>query len=327
MNERIPSLRRHKTGVWFTHWAGEDRYFTVDQKESQTLYMQSLQEWHEWRAARDATKFPPIRKAKLVIDIAERFLDFKSVEGGDGRRRHYQNHLRRFLFAWGAHRADMIRASDLHALKEQMMQAGFAPKTINHDLSVVKSLFLWASACDLIQPVNLRPVRALSLPPVPNKAMDVQAVEAMIKAAGDKLRPWLAICYLAMLRPSEAVKVVNGQGVWEEEYLFRLDRGKTDVRSGEFRRIVFSSAARSWLAKCGRHLTRQDSFFRATQRAGFVGGPHPLRHSGATRLDQLGVDRRDIDILLGHLPPRVSRTYVRIDWQALVPMVDLLTLS
>lgn len=325
MNPRAPSFQKHKTGVYFTHWGGKNHYFSVDREESYRQYLQSLQAWSEWRAQRNTQRFPPLRKARLVVDVAEKFLEFKGLEGGAARRRHYANHLRRFLHGFGHRQASTIKATDLHALKEEMLRAGYSPKTINHDLSTVKSLFLWASGVDLIPPVNLRYVRSLALPPTPDKSLTLTQVREMLEAEPVKLKPWLAVNYLALMRPSEVVTVVNGRGEWEEPWLFRC-HGKVTNRTQEYRRIVFSDEALFWLSKCEPHWSRQDSYYRATERAGLTGGPHPLRHSAATHLAQLGVARHDIDLLLGHLPPRVSRTYVRIDWQSLRAQVARLTL-
>jgi len=325
MNQRTPSLRQHKTGVWFTRWGGQDHYFSVDKQDSLGRYLDSLKDWSEWRSARNARRFPPMAKAKLAVDIVERFLEAKEAEGGVGRRRYYHNHLRRFLHGYGHMRADAIRPAQLQALKEEMSRQGYEPKTINHDLSVVKSLFLWASGLDLVPAVNFRPVRSMPLPPTADRALTVEQVHEMIRKAPRGLDCWLAVNYLALMRPSEVVKVVNGWGHWEEPWLFRC-HGKVTGRTQEYRRVVFSDAALSWLAQCEPRWTRQDSYYRATERAGLTGGPHPLRHSAATHLGQLGVARPDIDLLLGHLPPRVSRIYVRIDWQSLRGQVARLSL-
>lgn len=326
MNQKPPALHLHSSGHYFCKWGGRFHYFGKNKTQARAQYLQSLQAWAEWRANRNARRFPPMSKAHTVLDLVERFLEYKTTEGGKGRRRHYENHLRRFNAAFHGVRADMIRAVHLHALKEDMIRAGYHPKTINHDLSSVRSLFNWASALELVPAVNLSVVRTLPLPPAPDKAMTPEAVQDMVDKAGAKLAPWLAVTYLAMLRPSETVKVVNQQGEWEEFWLFRLHHGKVDYRSGEFRRIVFSTAALYWLSRCEPFWTRQDSFYRATERAGLSGGPHPLRHSAATHLAQRGVARSEIDLLLGHLPPRVSRIYDRIDWQPLRPKVGRLML-
>lgn len=334
MNEKNPSFRQHKTGVWFTKWGGQNKYFSLDREESRVRYLRSIAEWAEWRQARNLTRFPPMKKTHLVAGLVSKFLDLKELEGGKSRRSFYANHLRRFDHAYGPARGDRIRASDLQALKEDMTKGGYGPKTINHDLSAIKSLFLWASGMELIPAVNLRFAKGVSLPPTHNKAMAIREVETFLNSSPRHIRPWLAVSYFAMLRPSEIVRVVNRQGEWEQPYLFRLHKGKVDSRSQEFRRIVFSPNALKWLAKCEPRWTRQDSYYRAVERsfvddgkAAWPGGPHPLRHSAATHLSQKGASRSDIDLLLGHLPPRVSRTYVQIAWQSLRRTVARLTLK
>lgn len=223
-------------------------------------------------------------------------------------------------------RADVVRAADLQALKTDMIRSRkYHPRTINHDISSIKSLFLWASGMEIIPPVNFRFVKSEPLPPTPNKAMKPKKVWEMLEKAPPSLRCWLAVNYLTMARPSEMVRVVNRQGEWEEKWLFRC-HGKVTGRTQEWRRIVFSTEALAWLKFCEPRWKRQDTYYQACERACGRGGPHPLRHSGATHLSERGVARRDIDLLLGHLPSRVSRTYVRIDWQSLRRIATHLTL-
>ena len=326
MNLETPTFRQHKTGVWMTRWGGQDHYFTVDREESYKQYLDSLKQWAEWRAIRSATKPQAAARPVFVADLVERFLDFKELEGGPRRRSYYRNHLRRFNAAFGTGRADLLRATHLHALKEQMMAAGFAPKTINHDISVVKTLMNWAVGMELVPPVNLSFVKALPVPPGPNKAKTALQVKTDIDKMPMPLQAWLAVNFLTMMRPTEVVRVINQQGVWEEKWLFRLHHYKTELVATEPRRIVFSDEALSWLEKCEPRWSREDTYYQAAYRAGFEGGPHHLRHSGATCLAKLGVDPRDIDLLLGHLPPHVGRCYGQIDWQRLRPTAALLSL-
>lgn len=321
-----PKLRfRPDRGFWFVKWGGRVHYLGRDKAEARRRYHQQIREWSEWREARDGRRFPPMSKANRVIDLAERFLETKEAEGGRQRRQFYENHLRRFINAFARVRGDSIRAADLAALKTDMIRGGYHPKTVAHDLSAVKSLFRWAAGMELIPAVSLDFVRADPLPPTVDKSLTLAQVREMMKRAPTHIEAWLRINYYALMRPSEVIRVVHGQGVWEEAWLFRC-HGKSSGRSSEFRRIVFSDAALSWLGRCEPRWSRQDTYYQAVARACGPGGPHPLRHSAATHLSQLGVGRTEIDLLLGHLPSRVSRSYVRIDWRSLRQTVARLRL-
>lgn len=325
MNRQPPHLHLHSSGHWFSKWAGTFHYYGKKKREAQRAYLADLKAWAEWRADRDTRRFPPMTRRVLVVDLVERFLENRELEGGKARRSYYANHLRRFTHAFGAARGDLIKASHLQALRDDMLRGGYGPKTINHDVSAVKSLLLWASGLELIPAVNLRPVRSLPLPPVANRAMEPDEVTAMVAEAPGHIASWLAVNYLALMRPSEVVRVVQQIGEWEEPWLFRC-HGKVTGRTREFRRIVFSDLALAWLDRCEPRWTREDSYYRAVERAIGPGGPHPLRHSAATNLLRVGATRADVDLLLGHLPPRVSLTYGQIPWPALRQTAGLLRL-
>lgn len=326
MNQRVPKLRKHATGHWFCHWGGRARYFGKDRSKAQGAYLESLEEWAKWRMSRNASRLPPMSKAALVVDIAEKFLVAKQLEGNLDLRRYYTKHLKRFLHAFGPVRADVIRVRHLQGLKDDMLRAQYAPKTVNHDITAVKTMLAWAVDQEIIPSVSLRGAKCMPLGPPPNKALPIDVVGGMIVDASEDVRPWLAINYLALMRPSEVIRVVHDQGEWVEPGIFRLDRGKIDQKARSARHVVFSDEALGWLANCRPIWSRLDSYSSAVRRSCGPGGPHPLRHSAATHLHQQGADRASIDQLLGHMPSRVSLTYVQILWPPLRQIAALLSL-
>lgn len=329
MNQRPPKLRRHQTGVYFCRWGGKDHYFSKNKKASEEDYLRSLAEWSEWRANRNTLRLPPMSKALSAVELSERFLDFKEAEGGLQLRRYYAKALRRFLNFFGAARADMIRASHVQTIKENMLRSGYAPKTVNHDLTAIKSLFTWGSGLDYIPATNFRGVRSVPLGPVKDKSLPRDKVLELLsnEKAPANLRSWLTVNYLTLARPIEVVRVVNGLGQWVEEGVFRLDTGKSDKRTRLPRHLLFSPLALKHLKKCEPTWSRIDSYYHACERSYGHGVAHRLRHSAATHLHQLGAAREEIDLLLGHAPPRVSLTYVRVEWQPLRATVARLTLK
>lgn len=342
MNTKMPSLRRHQSGQWITKWGGQTHYLGHDDAAAQAAYIKSLTEWSKWRESRDqkrATK----KTAWSVAEIAKEFMKNKEAEGGPDRRRYYSNHLRRFVAVYGNVRADAIRAGDLNEVKLDMMRAKvrdsggrlvrqFGNSNIRHDLTAVKSMFRWAAGMELIPPLSLDFVKVPERDETPDKSYSPDEAWGFIRSVPEDLGHWLALQYLTLMRPSEVVRVVAGQGEWVEPWLFRPHVYKMKWRTREPRMIVFSDAALSYLRHCRPIWSRYDTYYQATRRA--VAGtdyegyaPHPLRHSGSTHLGQLGVSREDIDLLLGHLPSYVSRTYNRTFWQRLRAPADRIAAS
>lgn len=317
MNTRPPTLQRHVRGTYFTHWGGRRRYLGRDPAEAQRRYLKELESWAAWRALRNTQRLPPMTQAYTLAEIIAMFMEAKELERGPDLRRYYAKHTKRLLHAFGQARADQLRARHLQALKSEMQKVGYAPKTITHDIVAAKAVLVWAAGLEYIPPVMLQGVKTPSLGPPPDKSLSVKAVRKWVLGTEPPLRPWLAITYLGLMRPSETVRVVNEQGEWAEAGVFRLDRGKVDRSARMARHVVLSAEALRWLRLCEPVWSRLDTFSAAVRRVCGSGGPHPLRHSAATHLVQAGVARADVDLLLGHAPPRVSLIYARIAWQPL----------
>jgi len=259
------------------------------------------------------------------------FLAAKELEGGIGRFKYYQKHLKRFINGYGHRAVNTIRVGDLHAIRQAMLGQKYHPKTINHDIVAVKAMFNWAGDLEIIEhPPNLRGCKTLPLPPPADRSMPLEDVKAMLKKAGEydeRLQPWLSVNYLTAMRPTEVVRTVFGEGDWTEDRVFRLDVSKVAVKTQMPRHVVFSAEAYSWFEKCEPVWRLQNSYSYATRKACGPGGPHPLRHSAASHLLQSGADRAAVDLILGHLPSRVSLTYAPISWRNLASTVALLSLE
>ena len=324
--DRTPKLTLLPDGRFMVKWGRKKHYLGRDPVEARKLYAESITEWATWRESVARAQQNTPGKKLLVTDLVDLFLNAKGLEGGPDLAAYYRKHLRRFNGAFGGHLAADIRVGDLQSLKDTMLRAGYKPKTINHDVIGVKAMFTWGSDLEHIPPVNLRGCRALPLGPPRDRSMTVEEVRDMIDRATDVLKPWLRVGYLALLRPTETIRLVHRQGDWTEPGIFRLDHGKNDLRSKQPRHLVLSDLALEYLEDCKPVWSRLDSYSQAVRAACGRGGPHPLRHSGATHLIRLGVNRADVDLLLGHLPSRVSLTYAPIAWQPLRKKVGRLSL-
>lgn len=316
MNAKPPGLRRHKTGIFFCRWGGKDHYFTRDQAESQKLYLQSLAQWTDWRQHRNTLRFPPLRSMITVQELHDRFLQNRGAERGAECEYYYRKSLRLFVASYADIPADAVRPAQLQRLKDVLASQGRAPKTVNHTVQAVKTMFGWGADMELIRSVNLRGVKLMSLPPIPNKSWTPGFVRRFILECPDeKLRPWLAVNYLCALRPIETVRIVNGEYEWEQRGVMII-KNKAWRRVRLARRVLFSAEAFSWWRRCEPIWSRLDSY-SARCRSVAGSSPHRLRHSAATHLLQAGVPREDCDAFLGHYPSAVSLIYMPLQWRRL----------
>ena len=324
MNVVTPTLRQLPDGRWYTRWAEKRFYFGRDPAEAARRFADSLEQWTAWRdEKRLAFNIQP-RDRVTLAELADQFLNAKGLQGGADLRAYYAKHLKSFLTGFGTLDAAAVNVRDLNSVREERMRRGFKPKTVNHDITAMKCLMQWAMDLEHISPVNLRGCKKLPLGAPPDKSMPVEQVWAWIDGSPDPVKSWLALNYFTLARPTEVVRMVHGMGEWSEPGVYRLSRSKTEHQTRQPRHVVFSDVALEWLAKCQPRWSRLDSYSGAVRAACGAGGPHPLRHSGATHLHSMGVDRASIDLLLGHLPSRVSQTYARIEWQPLRETAALL---
>lgn len=318
MNTRTPTFRQHRDGRYLTKWGGRNRYFGRDLSIARKLFAVSLGEWAQWADERRAYLQSRPDDTLRVSALAEQFLESVRRESSSYSVKYYKGTLRRFLFSYGKLRAGAIRVVALHGIKDDMIDEGMSPKTINGTIIAIRTMFRWAEDRELVKPVNLRGCRSIPLGPLVRKAWCPTAVRLMVHRAGNPLAPWLAFAYLSLARPTEVVRCIHGQGEWSERGVFRLDRGKADKKSTIHRHLVVSDRALVWWKRCRPAWSTAESYAQAVKRVlGHAGGSHPLRHSAATHLAALGTSREDIDLLLGHMPPRVSLTYTGIAWQLL----------
>ncbi len=324
-----PTLRRKPNGYFFCRWGGTDHYFgTKSERVATSRYRESMVAWAEWWASKAERRDAIIQPGKIptVNELVEQFLDNRMIEVGGPARVYYAKALAPFILVYQRLRADTIRVGHLQKLKEGLMRHGwkdrrgewhpYKPKSICHILSAVRIMYRWAVGLEIVPPVSFDGCRNPPLGPPPIKSMNIKAVNRMVRMAPDRLKPWLAINYLALLRPSEVIRCVHGQGQWLERGVFVLDRGKMDLRASSKRHCVFSTAALKWLHRCDTIWTRLDSYWLAARRAQLA-APSLLRHSSAQHLATSGVPHQDIEQLLGHAPSRLALTYHQPAWQRL----------
>lgn len=323
---RVPKLSLHKaTGHYFVHYAGKQHYLGTLRAEAERKYVDHLNEWREWIGSKqDHAKQNRAHRHIRIGEMIDRFAIAKRIERGVACEAYYLKHLKRLRDWFGDIAGEMFRPADFNEFKLGLIEARYSPRTVNHDLTATRVLFTWASAIELIPMVNFSGIKNLPVGPTNPKFIPQPNLSRLIRSSDTDVRPWLAVNYLALLRPSEVVKVVHQQGEWIEEGVFVLDRGKTDLRATIKRHCVFSPIALAWLQCCEPRWSRLDSYSPAARRAGVA--PKTLQKSGARHLAEQGCRDDEIAALLSHSVRRIDATYWHPHWQRLRTVAALLTL-
>lgn len=329
MNDKAPSLRRHVSGQYMVRWGGRDYYLGRDRVAAQEKYLSDpavgLPAWSEWRASRDAHRFPPLRQSVTVLALAEQFLENRELEGGRARRAYYRTHLRWFVALHCTRRAESIRPIVLQNFKDGLIARGYQPKTVNHHVQAVKTMMQWAQDLELIPALNLHGVKLLRLGPIADKTWAADLVRRYVFSCDrPALIPWLAVNYLAALRPIEVVRIARGEGEWIAHGVMRIPN-KMGWKNRMPRVVLLSAEAFGWLRSARTVWTDRSAYCAACAR--YCGaGPHQLRHSAAAHLSRAGIARADVDQILGHYPGAVSLTYTPPEWLRLRPLLSRITL-
>lgn len=351
----------------------------------------SLARWKAWAKARlsakttapppppaPATSKPtPTTTPTLTIARAAAQLDeHYTALGRPDAAAYYRKHLRRFLHVHGLasllamttpdpkrHRFKPPIVPFLQAFVDDLRQAGppeipkpISPKTINHDVLAVKRLINFMASRGHCPEVNWRgvsklPTRRGSPEPIPRS--HIRTLFNACRATDPRIVPYFAACYLACCRPSEAIRLVHADGLFEPiqhkrqtipRALFRPRVHKNSWRStGEDygRAIILTEEALYWIFEWpAAHLSassqsvqpwsppwsRLDSLYAASVRAGLSTGPHVLRDSCSSHLREQGMPLADVRTCLGHLPTGEWQSYAQVPWPQLRAALARLTL-
>jgi site-specific recombinase XerD len=229
------------------------------------------------RTSPTATKNLRLTIIRVAAMLEAHYLDLQRPDAA----RYFRYHLRRFLHVHGL--ADLVEMSTpnprrgrytapvvtaLQAFKEDLTRSAppaapkLSPKTINHDLTAVTRLFNFASSRGLCPPVDWRGLKKLPTrrgTPEPMSPESVRAMFGQIAGVDARLLPLLAACYLACCRPTEALRLVRGEGVFEsistesgpiDAAIFRPRIHKNSWRAAgdEYgRAIIITDECRSWI--------------------------------------------------------------------------------
>jgi len=296
-----PTLRRHATGQWFTKWGGRNRYFGTDAEIARKRYEESLREWRRWLRIQGGI-------SQTLEQLSARYISQRQSEHLSTK--HYNNHLRRFIARWGEVGTQEVRIADLFSWRDELCRQ-LAPKTVAHDIAAVKTLWTWLEDRGLAPHLPLRRLKPPKLPPPHPRPLPLEDF-TRIMGAVPPLGSWLRLQYLTACRVSEVVAITSNRGCWECSWLWRHEA------KGHLRWVVLSERGMEAFRECRRTWSRQDTYYQAFSRKfPGLGGPKRLRSTAAMHLLQRGISRQVVDLILGHYPSRISRSYIGVDWREL----------
>ena len=307
---RILRPKKHKSGYWYVHFRGRNHYLGNGRKPDAERFTDIQAEYREWYETRRLNRPRPAVQAPTMMELSDQFLRTKRIERGIDTEIYYTKHLKRWTVLYERMPADWLRPAHLRAFVTRLIQLGLASRTINHDIGAIKTMMRWGAEMELIpEPVDFSGVKKLPTGPTQPKPLPFKQVKKMILGAPEDLRPWLAITFLAFLRPSETVKVVHRQGQWVKPGIFVLDRGKMDERAPIKRHCIFSPLAKKYLRQCKPIWSRLDSFSQAVRRE-CDHPPSVLRDSAAAYFhEKCGASRDETELALGHYGGHLKVTY------------------
>lgn len=326
-----PKMRKQARGTYKVRMFGKDYGLGRNHKEALKKYETLKQWWHEEQAKRirekrlrqDRTKAR--RKPLSMAEAFEIYLDDLLERKGPASHEREADHVNRCSSHFEGLLASDVGPAEINSMAKALLAQSYAPKTINHAISITKRSLKHCMASELIPERSLQHARALPLEPVKDESRTIADVRrAIVREASKGLQPWMAINYLTACRPSEVIRIIRQEGEWIHPRVLRLSVSKTDLQATVHRHILFSLEALWWLNEADPDQYAHATSYMRTARD-YMGGK-VLRKSAATHLmAQYKVSFGDTQIILGHYPPRTQVTYVLPFWVGLLSFVSRLS--
>ena len=283
-----------------------------------------------------------------VAAAAARYLDHLAVERGLAGNTlvSYRRDLRRYASFLGSRPLASVGEADVAAFVASLREgdadhAAVKASSAARALVAVRGLHRFALREGLVEVDVSREVRPPALPRSLPKAITVEEVEALLKAAAFDQTPLalrdaalLELLYATGARISEAVGLDVDALDLEAGAVRLMGKGSRErvVPVGRYAREALGAylvRARPSLAAAGRgtpavflnarggRLSRQSAWTvlrAAAEKAGLQAAvsPHTLRHSFATHLLDGGADVRVVQELLGHASVTTTQVYTLV---------------
>lgn len=266
----------------------------------------------------------------------------------------YAHDLQAFLDWNDSHHIDSLRQVTDESLRQfsaSQHRAGLAPRSIQRQLSAIRTFFRFAVREGVLQHSPAISVRAPKVGRRLPQAIDVDRMSRLLDTtpASDALEDelwWrdhaiMELFYSSGLRLSELVGLNLGDVDLNDATVTVLGKGNKE------RIVPLGSAAR---VAFGRWLTVRQTLVRGDEQAAFVGKrgrrlgaravqlrveawarrqgidvrmhPHLFRHSFASHLLESSHDVRGVQELLGHANLSTTQIYTHLDFQHLARIYD-----
>ncbi|HMJ15032.1 MAG TPA: tyrosine-type recombinase/integrase [Polyangiaceae bacterium] len=289
-------------------------------------------------------KTPDPEEIPLFSDFADRFVETYAVTNNKlsevkAKRKILRVHL---VPEFGNLKLDAIGPPEIEVYKAKKIKAGFARKTINNHLTVLRKML--ATAIEWRMAVTLPAIKWLKAPQPEFDFLTFEEANRLIECAPNEWRAMITVAVRTGLRIGELLALQ-----WTD---VDLDVGRIVVRravsegiigapkNGRSREVALSKEAADALQNHGRrgdfvfcarngamlprHATREPLRF-AAKRAGlrFIGW-HCLRHTFASHLIMRGAPIKAVQELLGHSTIEMTMRYTHLSPDARREAVRLL---
>jgi len=276
---------------------------------------------------------PQEKADQRMNDVLGRFLDWYTVNKAARTVSEAHKMLPKVIAAVGNKHLSLLRQSDWTRYKQQRLEDGVKKRTINVELSYVRSLLKYAR--DEIQiPVGDLPklyTKNQTLPPPTTPLTPEETLRLLGELEGDKRIIVMLYAYCG-LRRTEGLTLkrknidlqagllhVTGKGnksrivpIVGKELLELLEHACAGKKNDDW--LFPNPQAEKNGAPQQPYKDLRGSLKNAAKRAGISKDVwnHLLRHSGATAAIQAGVSLRELQDILGHTDIRMTEIYTHI---------------
>jgi site-specific recombinase XerD len=223
---------------------------------------------------------------------------------------------------------DQVSISDIKQYQLNLIKEGFSPKTINMRMAAIRFFCLNVLEKNWIQMFSPR-VKETTTPPSILTPGEVAAV--MSEANNFKERLILMMLYSTGIRSFELTEFCI-EDINRAEGLLKIKGKNKKIRYVPLPNELLKEFENYWRAhikprRSGLFFCKNNEcpevmnttevykiFVSAMRKTGInkKGGAHLLRHSFATRMLELGVSLREIQIILGHSQLRTTEIYTHL---------------
>ncbi|MCK4374814.1 MAG: site-specific integrase [Candidatus Brocadiae bacterium] len=288
-----------------------------------------------------------------LVDLAVRFIKWNKANRARATATSYRDGLKYITRQYQGNLAEELTASDVERLKTQMIEDGYAARTINIMVTAVKRMYSWAVKQGLIAHNALSGIEHVSkhvnAPDRPeDKHLTLDRAEAYIEVCR-KSPPLGDICEMLLLTGMRVGEVtrVSWQDVDFSQRMLRLERHKTSgLHNSRPRTIPLCQRAIDILRnRAPRDLQADMPVFLGHKGQPFTVSSlhcrlqrlrkrhpelkdfsfHKLRHTCATYLARLKVPERVAQAILGHSSTLMTRYYTATDKDEMIEAVERLS--